>query len=243
MKTALVTGGCGGIGAETVRLLCQNGYTVAIHYNSSKDKALRFSAELNSFGYKTMAVRADVSNSASVEVMIGEITATFGFIGVLVNNAGISQQKLFTDITDLDWKRMLDINLTGTFNCCRSVLPEMIRQKKGSIINISSMWGQVGASCEVHYSAAKAGVIGLTKALAKEVAPSGIRVNCVSPGAIQTNMLACFNDAELKSLCEEIPQGHIGSPLDVAKSVLFLASQESEYITGQVLCVNGGAVI
>ena len=167
----------------------------------------------------------------------------YGFIDTLVNNAGIAQQKLFTDLTDEDWQAMIDVNLGGTFRTCRAALPEMIRQKRGTIINISSMWGQVGASCEVAYSAAKAGVIGLTKALAKEVAPSGITVNCIAPGAIRTPMLDCFTEEDLAALAEETPVGRIGTPEDVAAACVFLASDGARFITGQVLGVNGGFVI
>lgn len=166
-----------------------------------------------------------------------------GDIDVLVNNAGVSSQKLFADITDEDWKKTTGVNLDGVFFCCREALKPMISKKNGVIINISSMWGEVGASCEVHYSATKAGVIGLTKALAKEVAPSGIRVNCITPGVIMTDMMADFDEKTVNELREETPLGRLGTPEDIAGAALFLASEDASFITGQVLGVNGGFVI
>lgn len=164
-------------------------------------------------------------------------------VDVLINNAGVSSQKLFTDITDDDWRKTIGVNLDGVFYCCREVLPQMISRKNGVIINISSMWGEVGASCEVHYSASKAGVIGLTKALAKEVAPSGIRVNCISPGVIMTDMMSGFDDNTIEELKSETPLQRLGTPEDIASAALFLASDEASFITGQTLGVNGGFVI
>ncbi len=166
-----------------------------------------------------------------------------GSVDVLVNNAGISSQKLFTDITDDEWKRTIGVNLDGVFYCCRNALPYMIRQKSGAIINIGSMWGEVGASCEVHYSASKAGVIGLTKALAKEVAPSGVRVNCIAPGVVMTDMMSDFDDTTIEELKDETPLGRLGTPEDIAAAVLFLASDDASFITGQTLGVNGGFII
>ena len=184
-----------------------------------------------------------MSDPEAVNLTTKKIKEDFGRIDLLVCNAGIAQQKLFTDITDSDWNHMLGTNLTGVFNMCRAVIPEMVRKKEGKIINVSSMWGQTGASCEVHYSAAKAGVIGLTKALAKELAPSGITVNAVAPGVISTDMLSGFSQAELEQLRQEIPLGRLGTPQDVADAVAFLSSEGASYITGQVLAVNGGIVI
>ena len=166
----------------------------------------------------------------------------FGSADILINNAGIAQQKLFTDITDDDFTRMFDINVRGVFNCCRAALPYMIHKKHGRIINISSMWGVCGASCEVHYSASKAAVIGMTKALAKEVGPSGITVNCIAPGLIDTPMNANLSKETINELCEETPVGRIGTPEDIANAALFLASDSSSFITGQVLGVDGGFI-
>lgn len=242
-KVAVVTGGASGIGEATVRALCADGMSVVINYNSSEAKAEALASELSFNGFNVMTAKADVSDSSEVNEMFEKINRDFGVPLILVCNSGIAQQKLFTDITDDDWNSMLGVNLTGVFNCCRAALPFMIRQKKGRIINISSMWGQVGASCEVHYSAAKAGVIGLTKALAQEVAPSGITVNCVAPGAVETKMMSSFSQDDIAALCDEIPLMRLGKAEEVAAAVAFLASEKAGYITGQIIGVNGGMVI
>lgn len=199
--------------------------------------------EIRAAGGTAIAVRADVANKADVDRVVELCIENFGGVGVLVNNAGIAQSRLFTDITEEDWDRMMNVNLKSMFYTCQAVLPHMIRRKEGKIINFSSMWGQVGAACEVHYSAAKAAVIGLTKALAKEVAPSGIQVNCIAPGVIKTDMLAEYSEDELRELAMETPLMRLGTPEDAANAVYFLASSQSDFITGQVLCPNGGFVI
>ena len=234
MKKALVTGGTGGIGEAICRQLANEGYKVYVNYAHSKDKAKKIASETGG-----IAVCFDVSDKKAVLSYISEI----GCIDLLVNNAGVSKIGLFTDISCFDSDNILDINLRGAMNCARAVLPEMIRQKSGNIINISSMWGQCGASCEVDYSASKAGLIGFTKALAKEVAPSGIRVNCVAPGFIMTEMNRCFSEEDLEFIKEDIPLGVFGEPHHIADAVSFLASERAEYITGQTLAVNGGMVI
>ena len=175
--------------------------------------------------------------------MVNTALKEFNKIDVLINNAGIAEQKLFTDITPNDFQKMLNVNIGGVFNCCKCVVPNMISRKSGNIINISSMWGQVGASCEAAYSASKGGVIALTKALAKELGPSGIRVNSVSPGCIETDMMARFSPAELDALRDETPLESLGSPADVAWCVRFLASPAARFITGQTIGVNGGFII
>lgn len=238
MKNAVVTGAAGGIGEAVVRRLAQDGCQVWACYYRSKEKALRLYAGLSC----VEPVFLDVRDFPAVEETLRSIENTSGGIDILVNNAGIAQQKLFTDLTDEDWREMTDTDLGGVFACCRAALPGMIRRKWGRIINISSMWGQSGGSCEVHYSAAKAGVIGLTKALAKETALSGVTVNCVSPGAVDTAMMAPFSEEDRKALCEEIPMGRLGTPQEVAAAVAFLASPDASYITAQVLGVNGGIV-
>ncbi len=240
---AVVTGGASGIGEAVVRALCRDGFSVAVNYNRSEAQAAALASELCSQGHNVIAVKADVSSSSQVDKMIDEVCEKLGAPDVLVNNSGIAQQKLFTDISDDDWNTMIGVNLTGTFNTCRAVLSHMIRKKSGKIINISSMWGQVGASCEVHYSASKAGVIGLTKALAQEVAPSGITVNCIAPGAVKTKMMAYFSQDDIDALCEEIPMCRLGEAEEIAKTVSFLASDAASYITGQVIGVNGGMVV
>ena len=245
MKTALVTGGAGGIGSAICEKLAQSGCQVAVHYNTKKDTAEALAEQLQkSFGVKAMAVWADVADRESVNSMFDKVDNTLGGVDILVNNAGIAQQKLFTDITANDWRSMLDTNLGGVFNCSQEVLRRhMIPSHSGVILNMSSMWGQVGASCEVHYSAAKAGVIGLTKALAKEVGLSGVRVNCIAPGVIMTDMMKGFDEETIQALREETPLNTLGTPDDIAEAVVFLCSDKARFITGQVLGVNGGFVI
>ena len=190
-----------------------------------------------------MAVHADVSDAAQVRTMVQRVNEVFGHIDILVNNAGIAQSKLFTELAADDWDAMFDVNVKGVFHCCQSVLPGMISRKKGCIINVSSIWGLVGASCEVHYSAAKAAVIGLTKALAKEMGPSGIRVNAVAPGVIETDMIAGLDRQTREALKEETPLCRIGTAEDVAQTIRFLASEGAGFVTGQVISPNGGFVI
>ncbi|MEE0859009.1 MAG: SDR family oxidoreductase [Acutalibacteraceae bacterium] len=242
-KTVLVTGGSRGIGAEIAKQFAQNGYNVAINYNHSDDKALALKNEITANGGIAKVFKANVGDYNAVKQMTENIYATFGFIDVLVNNAGISQQILFTDITPEQWATMINTNLTSVYNCCNCVLPKMINQHKGCIINIASMWGETGGSCEVHYSSAKAGVIGLTKALAKEVGPSNIRVNCVSPGVVMTDMMSSFTKETLDELTDETPLCKLGKSTDIANAVLFLADEKASFITGQVLSVNGGILI
>lgn len=238
IKTVLITGASRGIGAAAARLFAANGYTVIINYLNSPEKALELAEETG--GY---VIKADVSDIVQTENMINEIIEKFGKIDVLVNNAGISVTGVFDMVPPEDVKKLFDINVFGTLNCTRSVLPHMIRRKYGKIINVASMWGETGASCEVHYSASKAAVIGFTKALAKETGPSGINVNCVSPGLIMTDMNNCYSADELDEIIGEIPLGRSGSPFDVAETILFLASEKSSFITGQTIGVNGGMVV
>ena len=234
MKTALVTGGCGGIGEAICKKLSDDGYFVYINYAHSKEKAEKLADEING-----KAVCFDVADNGAVISSLENI----GLLDLLVNNAGISEIELFTSISAEKSEKILNINLKGAMNCARAALKEMIKAKKGNIINISSMWGQCGASCEVDYSASKAGLIGFTKALAKEVAPSGIRVNCISPGFIMTEMNRHFTAEDLELIREDIPLGIFGTPEHVADAVAFMASDRAAYITGQVLAVNGGMVI
>lgn len=244
MKTALITGGSGGIGSALCVAFAQAGYAVVINYSKSQEKAEKLANILSdSYSVPVLAVKGDVSDYESVEEMFSIIEENFGGVDVLVNNAGISAQQLITDVTTEQWKSMIGTNLDGVFYCSKKALPYMISKKQGVIVNISSMWGQVGASCEVAYSTAKAGVIGFTKALAKEVAPSGIRVNCVAPGVVMTDMLSCFDENTLDELKEETPLGKLGTPKDIADAVAFLASDKAQFITGQVMGVNGGFVI
>lgn len=243
MSIAVVTGASGGIGAEIAKRLAQDGFSVALIYNRNAEKAQKTADEITLSGGSAKTYKCDVRDSSEITSAIEAIERDFGEISVLVNNAGISEQKLLTDITDSDWENMISTNLSGVFYFCRAVLPYFIHRKSGRIINISSMWGETGGSCEVHYSAAKAGLIGLTKALAKEVAPSGITVNAVSPGVINTEMVTKLGKDTVDMLREEIPVMRLGTPEDVANAVSFLADDRASYITGQVLSVNGGIVI
>lgn len=242
-KTAIITGASKGIGAATAILFAQKGYNVVINYNESFESANLLARSLNSNGYSVTALKANVVNKLEVDLLVKETVYKYGGVDVMVNNAGVAFQGLITDTDEYDAAKIFDVNLKGVFNCCRAVTPTMVEQKSGKIINISSMWGQVGASCEVAYSAAKAGVIGLTKALAKELAPSGITVNAVAPGLIETSMNANYSVEDLNAFVEDIPLGRMGNANEVAAAILFLASNNADYITGQVLGVNGGYVI
>ena len=240
----LITGASRGIGAATAELCAARGWDVALNYRTNQklaeELAHRLAAE---YKVKTLAVAANVADAAQVEEMFAAVEQHLGPVDVLVNNAGISQIKLFTDLSEQDWNEVFDTNCKGAFLCCRRALPKMISAHRGSIVNLSSMWGQVGASCEVAYSAAKAAVIGLTKALAKEVGPSGIRVNCVAPGVIATDMNAALSAEDLAQLEEETPLCRIGTAKETAEAILWLAEERSSFVTGQVLAPNGGIVI
>lgn len=239
-KTAIVTGAARGIGKAVAKRLVDDGFFVVAVYNSSEKLAKELESEL----YPSVkAYKCDVSDSESVNAVVRAVLKDRKTVDVLVNNAGIAQQKLFTDITDEDWSRMIGVDLSGAFYFTRAVLPSMINEKSGIIINITSMWGETGGSCEVHYSAAKAGLIGMTKALAKETGLSGICVNAVSPGVIETDMMSNFSEADKEALREEIPLSRLGSVEDVANTVAFLCSEKASYITGQVISVNDGIVI
>lgn len=243
-KVAFITGASRGIGAATALYFAKYGYDVALNYLNSKEQAEKLASQIKSLGQNAIALCGDVSDKSQVKKMIDECTKTLGTITVLVNNAGIAQQKVFSDIDEKDFKRMFSVNVDGVYNTIHEVLPQMIHEKHGSIVNVSSMWGVTGASCEVHYSAAKSAVIGLTKALAQELAPSNIRVNCVAPGLIDTDMNKNLTQEELDSVIEEIPLGKIGKAEDVAKAIYFLADDEmSPFTTGAVLNVNGGMVV
>ena len=238
-RCVLISGGDRGIGAAAARAFWQAGYRVAVLYHTHAEAAAALEKELPGL----LAVQCDVASRASCEVAFHTVEQAVGHVDVLVSNAGIAQQKLFTDITPEEWQHMLDVNLSGAFHLCQLALPGMIRRKAGRILTVSSMWGQTGGSCEVHYSAAKAGLIGLTKALAKEEGPSGITVNCVAPDVIDTDMMAAFTAEDKAALAEETPVGRLGSADEVAQLLVFLAGESAGYITGQVFGVNGGLVI
>ena len=243
-QVVLVTGASGGIGKAVAEKFAQNGYRVAVHYHNGKERAEALQKQLEQQGCSVMTIQADLRDSMQVQAMIEQIERSWGGVDVLVNNAGVAQQKLFTDITDEEWRNMFAIHVDGAFYCARAVLPEMIHRKRGCIINVSSMWGQTGGSCEVHYSAAKGALQAMTKALAKEVGPSGIRVNCVAPGVILTEMnTRMFDQDTLEALKEETPLETLGTTEDVANMIYFLSKEEAGFITGQIIGVNGGMVI
>ena len=242
-KTAIVTGASRGIGAAAALALAAQGCRVAVCCRTRRDSAESVAARIRAAGGTAAVFCADVSDEAAVRTMFAQVEQTLGPADILVNNAGVAQQKLFTDITAAEWDAMFGVCVKGAFHCCQAALPHMIRQKWGRIINISSMWGQVGASCEVAYSAAKAGVIGLTRALAKELGPSGITVNCVAPGVIDTEMNGQLSQEIKDALAEETPLERLGTPEDVAQAVWFLASPAGDFFTGQVLSPNGGYLI
>ena len=238
MANVLITGGSRGIGEALVKAFCENGDRVVFLYKNQKEKADAL-AEMTG----AVALRADVSDSCAADEAVQRTLALFGSIDVLVSNAGVAQIKLFTDLTDEDWETVRGTNLDGAFYIARSAARQMVRQQSGKIIFIGSMWGKVGASCEVHYSATKAALRGMTLALAKELGPSHITVNCVEPGVIETEMNAAL-DAETKaSLAEETPLCRLGKPSEVADAVCFLASEKASFITGQILGVDGGFAI
>lgn len=232
-KTALITGASRGIGAACARALARDGHRIIINYKQSEEQAYSLAHEIGAAAYK-----ADVSDKSQVDEMFRSARKT----DILVCNAGISLNKLFTDTEESEWRRLLDTNLGGVIHCCQAALSHMIRQKYGRIITISSIWGISGASCEAVYSASKAAVIGLTKSLAKELGPSGITVNCVAPGVIDTDMNAALTPDTLACLRDQTPLGCIGSPADVASLVRFLASDEAGFITGQVISADGGFI-
>lgn len=240
MKTALITGASRGIGAQTARAFATAGWAVAVNYNKSEQEAKELVQELQNAGHAAIAVQADVASKKQVASMVETVAKKYGTIDALVNNAGIANQCLVTDMSEEAWNDIVGTNLSGAFFCTQEVLPYMIRQKQGAIVNVSSVWGVCGASCEVAYSAVKAGLIGMTKALAKEVGPSNIRVNCVAPGVIDTTMNANLTEEDILYLANETPLARIGMPSDVAKSILFLASEEASFITGQIIGVDGG---
>lgn len=234
-KTVFITGGSRGIGAACVRAFAAAGWQVAFTYRVSRETAGALAEETGA-----LALCADLHEEAAICRAVAEARGHFGAPDAVVCNAGIAEQKLFQDITDEDWHRMLDINLLGAVRTIRVLLPDLLHRKSGSIVTVSSMWGQTGASCESHYAASKAALIGLTKSLAQELGPSGIRVNCVAPGVIDTEMNAMHSGETMQELAGQTPLGRIGTAAEVANSVLYLCSDHASFITGQVLGVTGG---
>lgn len=242
-ETVIVTGASRGIGKACALEFGKSGADVIINYTRSKEKAEEVCEEISKLGGRALPFCADVADRKAVDEMIAFAHSNFGSISTLVNNAGIAEQIMFCDITEEKWDRMFAVDVKGVYNCIQAALPDMIHNKSGRIINISSMWGITGASCEVHYSAAKAAVIGMTKALAKELGPSGITVNAIAPGVISTEMNGNISEEIMTELKEETPIGRIGSPEDIAETAIFLASPKASFITGEVISVNGGFVI
>ena len=240
-KIAIVTGASRGIGREVAKELAESGITVIANYNKSEEEAKKLQQELEEQNFKLEIVKADVSKREDVKKLVEYTIEKYGKIDILINNAGISEYKLFTDETDEDWDKLINTNLYSAFAMSQEVIPNMIHNKKGCIINISSIWGIVGGSLEVLYSISKAGLDGMTKALAKELGPSNIRVNSIAPGMINTKMNSKFTEKEIEEIKEEIPLERLGDPQDIAKCVKWLI--DDNYTTGQVISINGGWVI
>lgn len=244
MSTVLITGASRGIGAATARLFGEKGWNVGVNYNKSEQAARDLVRELNGLGVRACAIRADVSDPAQAAQLVEQTVQELGGLDSLVCNAGIAlPQQLLTDTTDEQWRQVFADNVDGMFYTIRAAVPHFVHQKAGRIVTLSSMWGVTGGSCEVAYSAAKGAVIAMTKALAKELGPSGITVNCVAPGVIATDMNAHLDGDSLEIMRREIPLERIGTPEDVARSIFFLANEESAYVTGQILQPNGGIFI
>ena len=239
-KIALVTGASGGIGAACAEKLAMEGYTVLAHANRGRDAVCALADALNAKGCDVHPVCCDLADGAAVQAMCKEILRVYHRVDALVLNAGVSYTGLLCDMTDSEWHSVMDVNLSSMFYLCRALTPAMVSARQGSIVTVSSMWGQVGASCEVAYSASKAGVIGFTRALAKELGPSGVRVNCIAPGVIDTRMMDEHSEETKAQLAEETPLGRLGTPKDVASACAFLLGDGAAFITGQVLGVDGG---
>lgn len=240
-KIAIVTGASRGIGREVAKELAESGITVIANYNKSEEEAKKLQQELEEQNFKLEIFKADVSKREDVKKLVEYTIEKHGKIDILINNAGISEYKLFTDETDEDWDKLINTNLYSAFAMSQEVIPNMLHNKKGCIINISSIWGIVGGSLEVLYSISKAGLDGMTKALAKELGPSNIRVNSIAPGMINTKMNSKFTEKEIEEIKEEIPLERLGDPQDIAKCIKWLI--DDNYTTGQVISINGGWVI
>ena len=243
-RAVLITGASRGIGAAVARRFAREGWRVGVNYRTSRGRAEALAAEIAAAGGQTALLPGDVSDPAQAAALVRAAEEQLGPLDALVCNAGVAlPQQLLTDTTDEQWRQVMGVDLDGVFYTLRAAVPGFVRRQRGAIVTVSSMWGVTGGSCEVAYSAAKAGVIGLTKALAKEEGPSGITVNCVAPGVIDTDMMASFTAEDKAALAEETPVGRLGTAEEVAKLLLYLAGEDAGYITGQVFGVNGGLVI
>ena len=242
-KIAIVTGASSGIGRAVARRIAADGYAVCINYLERRDKAEELRAELEAEGRRAMVFRADVADRAAVEAMAAAVRERFGPISLLVSNAGTAGQMQFQDVTEAQWDRYFSVNVKGAFHAIQAVLPDMLHAHAGAIVTVSSMWGLRGASCETVYSATKAALIGLTRSLAMELAPTGIRVNCVAPGVIDTDMVKVLGQETLLALAQETPLGRLGTPEDIAEAIAFFASERAGFITGQILTADGGFIL
>ena len=242
-KIALVTGASRGIGRGIALQLAREGWDVCVNYIQQREAAEVVAAQIRAIGQNAMAVQADVADGGAVNAMVRAVEAQLGPVTLAVNNAGISGQGLFQDTSDEMWDRHMAVNLGGARNVIRAVLPHMLSEKSGCIVNISSIWGLRGASCEVAYACSKAALIGLTRSLALELAPSGIRVNCVAPGCIDTDMVRVLGEETRDMLVEQTPLGRLGTPEDIAHAVAFFAQERSSFLTGQVLTADGGFIV
>lgn len=242
-RVAFITGASRGIGRAVARRLAADGYAIGIDYLQAREQAESLETEIRSQGGEALAVQGDVSDREAIAAAIHLVEAVLGPVTLLVNNAGIAGQRQFQDISPAFWRQIFAVNVDGAFHTIQAVLPRMLHEKSGCIINTSSIWGQRGASCETAYSAAKAALIGLTRSLAMELAPSGIRVNCVAPGVIRTDMVEALGEETLSALAEQTPAGRLGTPEDVANAVAFLAGDGASFITGQVLTADGGFIV
>ena len=242
-KIALVTGSSRGIGRAIAAHLARDGWAVCINYIERRDCAEELAAQLTAEGCRVMVHQADVADKTAVDAMVRNIETTFGPVSLLVNNAGIAGQCLFQDVTPELWRRYFGVNVDGAYHTIHAVLPHMLHEHQGCIINISSIWGLRGASCEATYSATKHALIGLTRSLAAELGPTGIRVNCVAPGVIRTDMLDALPAEALPMLAQDTPLGRLGTPEDIAHAVAFLADEKASFITGQVLTSDGGFLL
>ena len=243
-RAVLITGASRGIGAAVARRFAREGWRVGVNYRTSRGRAEALAAEIAAAGGQTALLPGDVSDPAQAAALVRAAEEQLGPLDALVCNAGVAlPQQLLTDTTDQQWRRVMGVDLDGVFYTMRAVCPHMVRRQQGSIVTVSSMWGVTGGSCEAAYSAAKAGVIGLTKAMAKELGPSHIRVNCVAPGVINSDMVQVLGQETLRDLAEQTPLGRLGTPEDVAHAVAFLASDKASFLTGQILAADGGFIV